>query len=294
MKYINQASQFIQDNLGFKKDYIELIILTILVLIVFWVLKWVLKIILSHLPTSDKNKFFLNRKMKLALTIISWLIVIVIWGHEFQDFITLISFVSAGATIALKEIILNFFAGIYIKAKRIIEVEDRIEIQGKKGDVIALQALGFEMLEIANGNEHQQSTGKIIHVPNSFIFTETTKNFNKAFKYIWDEIKINVDLDSNIEKTKEILYDILHKNEILKEIPKKMENEVDDVTIEYRIYYNYLEPIIYTRIEDSHVELSLRYLVHPKKIRTVQDQIYLSVLDEYKNGNIQLYNVENN
>ena len=94
---------------------------------------------------------------------------------------------------------------------------------------------------------------------------------------------------SDIEETKSIIYQILDSNEILKEIPKKMEDQVDDVTVEYRIYYNKLEPIIYTRINESHIELSLRYLVHPKKIRIVQNEIYLKILKEYKKGNIDLY-----
>ena len=68
-----------------------------------------------------------------------------------------------------------------------------------------------------------------------------------------------------------------------------MENQVDDITVQYRIYYNKLEPIIYTRIDESHIELSLRYLVHPKKIRIVQNEIYLKVLEEYNKGNIKLY-----
>ena len=202
---------------------------------------------------------------------------------------TLISFVSAAITIALREIIFNFFAGIYINAKKIFEIEDRIEVKGIKGDVITMHALGFEMLEIADGSEYEQSTGKIVHIPNSYVFSEPTKNFTKAFKYIWDEIKINVELDSDIEDTKNVLNYILASNEVLKEIPKKMENQVDDATVQYRIYYNNLEPIIYTRIEESHIEFSLRYLVHPKKIRIVQNEIYLKVLEQYRKGNLKLY-----
>ena len=152
-----------------------------------------------------------------------------------------------------------------------------------------MHSLGFEMLEIADGSEYEQSTGKIVHIPNSAIFSEPTKNFTKAFKYIWDEIKINIELDSDVEETKSYIYNILKNIEILKEIPEKMENQVDDVTVQYRIYYNKLEPIIYTRIDESHIELSLRYLVHPKKIRIVQNEIYLKVLEEYNKGNIKLY-----
>lgn len=289
LKILEEFSEYIGRDTGINKEYIHLTILTIFAVLFFDLIKLATRKIYSQLPVSDKKKYFRNRKIKISLTIICWLVVILIWKEQIKSLITLISFVSAAVTIALREIIFNFFAGIYINAKKIFEIEDRIEIKGIKGDVITMHSLGFEMLEIADGNEYEQSTGKIVHIPNSAVFSEPTKNFTKAFKYIWDEIKINIELDSDVEETKSYIYNILKNIEILKEIPEKMENQVDDVTVQYRIYYNKLEPIIYTRIDESHIELSLRYLVHPKKIRIVQNEIYLKVLEEYNKGNIKLY-----
>ena len=291
LKIIEEFSEYIGRNLGINKEYINLTVLTILAVLFFDILKLIIRKMYSKLPVSDKKKYFRNRKIKISLTIFCWIVVIIIWKEQIKSLITLISFISAAVTIALREIIFNFFAGMYINAKKIFEIEDRIEIKGIKGDVITMHSLGFEMLELAEGNEYEQSTGKIVHIPNSSVFSEPTKNFTKAFKYIWDEIKIKVELDSDIEETKNVIYNILNNIEILKEIPQKMENQVDDVTVQYRIYYNKLSPIIYTRITDSHIELSLRYLVHPKKIRMVQDEIYLKVLEEYKKGNIKLYKI---
>lgn len=291
LKIIEEFSEYIGRNLGINKEYINLTVLTILAVLFFDILKLIIRKMYSKLPVSDKKKYFRNRKIKISLTIFCWIVVIIIWKEQIKSLITLISFISAAVTIALREIIFNFFAGIYINAKKIFEIEDRIEIKGIKGDVITMHSLGFEMLELAEGNEYEQSTGKIVHIPNSSVFSEPTKNFTKAFKYIWDEIKIKVELDSDIEETKNVIYNILNNIEILKEIPQKMENQVDDVTVQYRIYFNKLSPIIYTRITDSHIELSLRYLVHPKKIRMVQDEIYLKVLEEYKKGNIKLYKI---
>lgn len=289
LKILEEFSEYIGRDTGINKEYIHLTILTIFAVLFFDLIKLATRKIYSQLPVSDKKKYFRNRKIKISLTIICWLVVILIWKEQIKSLITLISFVSAAVTIALREIIFNFFAGIYINAKKIFEIEDRIEIKGIKGDVITMHSLGFEMLEIADGNEYEQSTGKIVHIPNSAVFSEPTKNFTKAFKYIWDEIKINIELDSDVEETKSYIYSILKNIDILKEIPEKMENQVDDVTVQYRIYYNKLEPIIYTRIDESHIELSLRYLVHPKKIRIVQNEIYLKVLEEYNKGNIKLY-----
>lgn len=289
MKYINSVSLYLNKILGIDTEYIKLTILTIIVLLIFGILKLIVRKVYSKLPMNDKKKYFRNRKIKIILTIMSLIIIILIWGEKIQGIITLISFVSAGLTIAIREIIFNFFSGIYINFRKPFEVEDRIEIDGIKGDVINMHGLGFEMLEIGERVNAEQSTGRIVHVPNSYIFTKTLKNYTKVFKYIWNEMKFDIELDSDVEKTKEIIYDILHNNEVLKEIPKKTEDAVEEEIFEYRIYYNYLEPIIYTKIVGGHIELNLRYLVHPKKARDVEEEINEKILDEYRKGNIKLY-----
>ena len=289
MHLISDFSEYVSNILGIDKEYIKLTILTIFVILIAEIIKWIAKNIYSHMPVSDKKKFFRNRKSRIIITVISFVVILLIWGEKLNGIITLVSFISAGVTIAIREIIFNFFAGIYINMRKPFDVEDRVEIDEIKGDVINTHALSFEMLEIGERNEGEQSTGRIVHIPNSYIFTKTLKNYTKAFKYIWDEIKIELDLDANIEETKEKIYDILFENPELQETPKKMEDAVDEAILEYRIYYNNLEPIIYTTIKDSHVELCLRYLVHPKKARNVQDEITLRILEENRKGNIKLY-----
>lgn len=289
MIYIEKISEYFSHHIGIGSEYIKLTILTILVFVTFGIIKSIIKKIYSNLPVADKKKYFRNRKIRIILTIISFILVFFIWGEKISGLITIISFVSAGLTIAIREIIFNFFAGIYINWNKPFEIEDRIEIDDVKGDVISMHPLGFEILEIGNRVYGEQSTGRIIHVPNSYIFTKTLKNYTKVFKYIWDEVKIDVTLDSDIKKTKEVIYEILFDNETLREIPKKMEDAVDEAILEYRIYYNNLDPIIYMKIEKDHIELYLRYLVHPKKARNVQEEINTRILEEYRKGNIDLY-----
>ena len=290
MNIIQDISQYLGKTFGFYSEYVELFILTTLIFIVFGILKAIVRALYSRADVSNKKKYFRNRMLKIALNIISIILVVLLWGHRISGMVTIISFLSAGIAIAVKEIIFDFFAGIYINMKKIFELEDRVEINGIKGDVVNIRSLGFEVLEVGDRVHAEQSTGRIIHIPNSFVFLYPLKNYTKAFKYIWDEITVKVPLDADIEKTKEVLYDIVNSNEILESIPKKMEDAVADVTVEYRIYYNYLDPIIYTEIVDSHVELYIRYIVHPKKSRIVEDEIYLKILEEYRNGHIRLYN----
>jgi len=47
-----------------------------------------------------------------------------------------------------------------------------------------------------------QSTGRIVHIPNQLIFTEPVANYDKGFKYIWNEVPVLVTYESNWRKAK--------------------------------------------------------------------------------------------
>ena len=154
------------------------------------------------------------------------------------------------------------------------------------GDVVNISTLSFEILEV--NLENFQSTGAIVHVPNSKVFSSTVKNYVKVFKYIWNEIEVKIDLNSDIKHTKSELYRIVNNNEVLKKIPIKMAKELSR-NDKYRIYYNKLEPIIYMDIKDKYISLYLRYLVHPKKNRNIESEIWNEIYKLNLNNEILLY-----
>ena len=186
-------------------------------------------------------------------------------------------------------IILNLFAGVYIKTKKPFKLEDRISIDGVTGDVILINNLSFKILEVSDKPNGEQSSGLIINIPNSYIFSKTLKNYNLAFKYVWDEVTIKLKIDADLEKNKKEIMEIITSNETVKEIPKKMKKELKSATVDYRIYYNHLDPIIYTKVVDNHIELSLRFLTHPKKTRIIEDDLWINILNKYKENKIDLF-----
>lgn len=271
--------------LSFNNKYTILIFYTILTLIIGKSLIYILKKQLIKI-NNNKLQYKTLNFIKLIISIIQILIIYLIWESNIKNAMTLISFVSAAITLSLKDYILNLFAGFYIKLYKPFKLEDRIEIKGQKGDVINLGALFFELLEISDNYGHQ-STGVVSIIPNSIIFTETVKNMNKGFKYIWDEIKVQISLDSDVILAKKTLYKIINNIDVIKNIPTKMKNELKNNT-SYRMYYNKYEPMIYTEVKDKHIELNIRFLINPKKARLVESYIWNEILKEYKNENIQL------
>lgn len=284
MKYIEKISKLFNID----EIYIGLILKTIIIIFLILVVEKIGIRIIKRTRDS-KKEYNYTKKYKLIIRIIILSAIIIVWGKYIKNFLTLISLVSAAFTIAIRDLIFNFFCGIYIKIVKPFIVEDRIEINGYKGDVVNINTMNFEILEVSNVDTTGQSTGIIIHLPNSIIFNYPLKNYNKAFKYIWDEITIRIPLDYDVNKAKKVLYKIVNSNEIIKKIPTKLKKQINNVSNSYRIYYNQYDPIIYTKINEDHIELQIRYLIHPKKARYVESIISSDILLAYKNGEIEIY-----
>ena len=271
-----------------EEKYIVLLLTSLVVIIIFHILKVLGKKVIQKI-TTGRREFVSNQAYQVTLNILEILVFVFLFDDYIKGLMTFISVISAAMTIALRDFILNFFCGIYIKFKKPFKVEDRIQIEDIKGDVMSTSAFSFEILEVSTKEDNGQSTGIVIHYPNSIIVSKPVKNINKGFKYIWDEIVVKVSLDADLESNKKEIYKIVNSLDTIKSIPKKMKNLIDDVNTTNRIYFNKLDPIIYTKIVDDHVELNVRFLMHPKKARYIESVIWEKIYLAYKAKKINLY-----
>lgn len=289
MTLFDDFCEYLSSITTINKDMVQSIILTLIIVLVFGIIKWIKKKVIKNKLINSRGEFIINQSFQTLINILEYIILFVIWSKFFSDLMTLISVVSAAMTIALREVILNFFCGIYIRIKRPFRVEDRIQIEDFKGDVINISSLSFEILEVSNKEENGQSTGVIITYPNSIVFSKPIKNINKGFKYIWSELVVNISYDGDLANSKKEIYKIISGIETIKSIPLKMEKEIKEISSDNRIYYNNYEPIIYTKLVDDHIELTVRYLMHPKKARYVESVIWNKIYLAFRDGRINLY-----
>ncbi len=285
MNILNKLSELTSID----SKYWILIFKTLVFFLIFDIAKRIAIRLFKRIKDS-KKEYEYTQKLKLVISFLKLGIFVLIWGKYLKGFITIISFISAGFTIALRDIILNWFAGIYIKTIKPFNVEDRIEINNYKGDVVNINTLNFELLEVDNSDFMGQSTGVITHVPNSTIFNYPLRNYDKAFKYVWNEIVVNVPLDFNIEKVRKTLYRIVNKNDVIDKVPDTVKKDIQDISTDYRIYYTEYKPVIYCKVVGDYVEYTLRYLVDPRKSRYVHSSIWKHILLAHQKGEIELYN----
>lgn len=288
MKLYEEICSTLAKATTLEEKYIVLLLTSLVVIFIFHILKVLGKKVIQKI-TTGRREFVSNQAYQVTLNILEILVFIFLFDDYIKGLMTFISVISAAMTIALRDFILNFFCGIYIKFKKPFKVEDRIQIEDTKGDVMSISAFSFEILEVSTKEDNGQSTGIVIHYPNSIIVSKPVKNINKGFKYIWDEIVVKISLDADLENNKKEIYKIVNSLDTIKSIPKKMKNLINDVNTTNRIYFNKFDPIIYTKIVDDHVELNVRFLMHPKKARYIESVIWNKIYLAYKAKKINLY-----
>ena len=201
------------------------------------------------------------------------------WFVGMQTLATFFGLLSAGLAIALKDPVANFAAWAYIMWRRPFEVGERIQIGAYAGDVIDLRLFQFTLNEIGNWVDADQSTGRIIHIPNGRIFTDPVANYDKGFKYIWNEVPVMVSFESDWKKAKEILIAIALKH--AEHLTAQAERELLTASRQYLINYTKLTPIVYTKAADSGVLLTIRYLIEPRKRRGTEHAIWEEILTAF-------------
>ena len=135
------------------------------------------------------------------------------------------------------------------------------------------------LLEIGNWVDADQSTGRIVHIPNGKIFTQPVFNFTRGFEHIWHEIKVVVTYESDWERGKEIMLEAASDKKW--DIGDNLKKRINKMSRRYMIHFEKLTPFVWTRIVDFGVELTLRYLTEARKRRSTQDEISRLILDRF-------------
>lgn len=267
---------------GISPEILGKLVLSAVVLIVFAVLRSVAGWIARRRITDVKARYRTGKIATYTITVLGLFFLGSIWFTGFRNVSTFLGLVSAGLAIALKDMLASIAGWFYILARRPFEVGDRIAIGDHAGDVIDQRLFRFTILEIGNWVDSDQSTGRVIHIPNSLVFTSTIANYTSGFNYIWNELAVQVTFESNWRKAKGILGSIAMKH--FSETGRSAGKAIKRAARSQMIVYSKLDPKVWTSVADSGVLLTLRYLCDPRKRRSTAETLWENILDEFGNA----------
>lgn len=256
------------------------ILQTAFVIIVGYLIMFVLIGFANRKLTKIKVRHIFRKNVAYIVHGSIIVLIFLIWMQSLNSVTIILGVASAGIALALQEVILSIAGWVLIMVRHPYEVGDRIEINGIKGDIIDIRLFQTSLLEIGNWVDADQSTGRIVNFPNSFLFKSENFNYSRGFEFIWNEIPILVTFESDWKKAKEIM--VLHADKLAEGMENKVRRKIDAMRNRYMIYYGTITPIVYTDIKDSGVELTIRYLTEAKKRRSTQDSLCQSILEDFQ------------
>lgn len=254
--------------------------LTLFVCLALWSLNWLVAKIIHkrvhnsiHLYGWLKFSFYIFCLLGIIFIVLNWL------GG--QGITTFLGLAAAGLAVSQKDNINNFIGFIFIIWRDLFIIGDRIEIANKKGDVIGIGLFYFSLLEIGEWVDADNSTGRLIKIPNSLVLQQPSANYSRPFPYIWNEISVVVSYSSDWQTAKATMQKIGESNSL--QNPHQLFAQINKVK-GYYIQFNHLNPTVYVDFSQKDligIKLSLRYLCTPQQRRDSQHKIVESILQAF-------------
>lgn len=254
---------------------------TLAVLFILWLFRFITLRIVQNRVKEKKTVYKWRKNLTYFTTFLALIAVGQIWLASIGSIATFLGLLSAGLAIALKEPVTDLAAWLFIIWRKPFDVGDRIQLGVEaRGDVIDIRPFKFTILEIGNWVDADQSTGRVIHIPNHKVFSSDLANYTSDFEFIWNEISVLITFESDWKKAKKLLKSIV--DEQVKDFVEHARDQVKRAEKSYLIQYRYLTPIVYTSVKDSGVSLTMRYLSDPRSRRAAAQGIWESVLEEFR------------
>lgn len=256
------------------------LIASVIAIVVLVALRWALvRAIVPKLDSSHAS--FRLRKSSTYLTVsLAVVILAFVWATELGTVGSFVGIMAAGLVIALSDLLKDLAGWMYIYTRRPFRAGDRIEIGDHAGDVIDIRAFRFSLLEIRGWVDADQSTGRIVHVPNGMLFNTPMANYTEGFPFVWHEIAVLVTFESDWKLAEQILMDT-----IVAHAPDPKEAgavaDLERTAMQYFIQFRHLTPTVYVKADDSGVRLTGRMLVQARTRRGIDSAIWRGILDAF-------------
>jgi len=249
---------------------------SLFMLAVIYLLNLAVRRVINSLKLDISQKHAYRKRAGYISTLVYFIALIPILSGSTQQWTTILSAMGAGIALALHEVLLNIAGWMYIMIRHPYRTGDRIELGDVAGDVIDIRLFQVTLLEIGNWVDGDQSTGRVVHLPHGNIFRRPLYNYTKGFEYLWNEFSVQVTFESDWEAARAILLEAGQAQS--EEIQKNVKRQINKMAKDYLIYYKTFTPIVYTKIEDSGVKLTLRYLTEAKRRRSTENRLSVDVL----------------
>ena len=186
---------------------IEKIGVVIIGIAIIWALiNLIQKSLFSKIHDND-NRYKAKKFGSFVGYFLTIILVTIVYSSKLGGLTVALGVAGAGIAFALQEVIASFAGWLAIMFGGFYKTGDRVQLGGIRGDVMDIGVLRTTIMETGQWVDGDLYNGRIVLIANSFVFKEPVFNYSGDFPFLWDEITIPIQFNSNYEKAKNIFED---------------------------------------------------------------------------------------
>ncbi len=267
----------LREAVGLSNDTVIAAVQTLCIAVLYFIGRRALRRTIDRRVDEAGRRYILSKTAHYAAGVVALLIIAKIWLADQVHIATYLGILSAGLAVALQDPISDLAGWLFILVRQPFQVGDRIQIGPISGDVVDVGLFTFSMLEIGGWVDGEQSTGRLVHLPNGRVFKEALANYTAGFEYIWHEMPVMITFESDWRRARVLLQAIADEHS--EQVSDKVQRQLQRMTTRYMVTYTHLTPIVWVSVADSGVVLTIRTLCRPRQRRGTSHAIWEAILD---------------
>jgi len=258
----------------------ERLLVSLALVLTLWAIRWAGLRVLNRQLDDAGDRYQWRKGTGYVAVVLALVILGSIWIDAIRDLGTFLGLIGAGLAIALRDVWTNLAGWAVIILRKPFRVGDRIQVGEHSGDVVDIGLLQFYLLEVGNWVHAEQTTGRILHLPNSRVLEHSVANHTAEFPFVWHEIEVTVTFESDWRRAREILQRIVEDEAGW--VVAEAEAAVKEATRRLFIRYGTLTPTVYLAAQESGVLLTLRFMCPARRRRVMKQALWERILTAFE------------
>lgn len=250
-------------------------------------LSFIFKFIVKKSIKDNERSYMANKFINFLNFTLIILILIFAYIDNVSYLVTVLGFASAGLAIAMKDMFMSMLGWGVIMIGGTFRVGDRIKARKANGEIYVGDIIDISLLrmtiyeDVTMTTRETRRAGRIIFVPNNYIFTELISNYtHSGMKTVWDGIDILLTFDSNYKKATYIVKNIARQySKGYTDIAKKQMNKL---RTQYSIKSPSVEPRIFHFFEPYGILISIWYMTDSYATLGLRSTISGEILEAFE------------
>jgi small-conductance mechanosensitive channel len=269
--------------LGTYRSLLQRLALAGLVISIVFVITRTIEKIIAKKSETKKITYNIIRLIRFLSVVIAAFIVVTFLFAKWYTAAVSLGLFSLVLGFALQTPISSLIGWFYIIIRTPYRIGDRIQVGDFTGDVVEISYLDTTLWEFHGDYlSNDVPSGRLIRFPNTLVLQSEVYNYSwRKFPFIWNEIPFHVAYESDLDYVETTIRSVAkkelgdHMADTIEQFKKLVkQTPVDELEIKDYPF------VVFRTNANTWLEVSLTYLVPPKKASAIRSRLIKAVVSE--------------